>query len=187
MFHVKRLLAGLLCWTVTTAAQAHERVQVPGDGLDLAGLVYRPEGAGPFPGALILHGCTGMWTRSDEPTASYRVWAEHLRREGFVALLLDSFGPRGEKEICTQQKRRVRPDGERKADAMAALRWLARQPAVDAERNVLLGLSNGGATVLYTALQAAPSEARHFRAAVAFYPGCGALARAGAYRPAFPS
>ena len=63
----------------------------------------------PFPAIVMLHGCGGLWGKGGEPTASFAYWAEHFRARGYVALLLDSFGPRGEKEICTQEKRRVSP------------------------------------------------------------------------------
>ena len=186
MFHVKHLVA--VACAGASLAGAQEPVALPGPGLELRGVLYRPEGSAPHPAVLMLHGCSGLWARNGEPTPSYAFWAGHMRDRGFVALLLDSFGPRGEKEICTQQARQVRPDRERVADAWAARRWLAAQPGVDPQRIFLLGWSNGGTTVLNAVLgppRGEPAEAG-FAAAVAFYPGCSGLARTGAYRPAVP-
>ncbi|NUT16728.1 MAG: prolyl oligopeptidase family serine peptidase, partial [Cupriavidus sp.] len=62
----------------------------------------------------------------------------------------------------------------RRADALAALRWVAQQPAVDASRIVLLGWSNGAQAVLATvdASRSWPAGTPPVERAVAFYPGC---------------
>jgi len=136
----------------------------------------------------MLHGCSGLWAKDGEPTSSYAFWAGHFRDRGYVALLVDSFGPRGEKEICTQARRRVSPATDRPQDAHAALRWLAARRDVEAGRIVLMGWSNGGSTVLHGLKPDAPGrpkEGPRFRAGVAFYPGCAALAKA-AYGPTAP-
>ena len=184
-FHVERFALFLL-FLMPALAVGQTPVTLPGPGVELRGILYRPAGAGPFPAVVLLHGCSGLWGRNQEPTASHAFWARHLRDHGFVALLLDSFGPRGETEICTQQQRRVRPGRERVEDAWAAQRWLADTAFVDAERIFVLGWSNGGTTALHAALRRPPAGSPGFRAAVAFYPGCGALAKAGPYRPAAP-
>jgi dienelactone hydrolase len=130
-----------------------------------------------------------MWRHDlKEPNASYEAWAEHLRRHGFVALLVDSFGPRGEREICTQKDRRVTPSRDRSRDAHAALRWLAVQPGVDPKRIHVMGWSNGGQTVLHALRPDAPGRdpaGPGFRSGVALYPGCGFFSRSG-YRPTAP-
>jgi dienelactone hydrolase len=88
--------------------------------------------------------------------------------------LLDSFGPRGRKEICTEGIRSIHPARDRAADAHAALAWLAARPDVRRDSIHVLGWSNGGITVL----QALASRKREappglaFRSAVAFYPNC---------------
>lgn len=165
-----------------------EPVRLPGPGIELAGRLYRPEGRGPFPAIVMLHGCGGLWGKGGEPTASFASWAEHFRARGYVALLLDSFGPRGEKEICTQERRRVSPATDRPRDAYAALAWLGARPDVDSARVDLIGWSNGGSTVLHTVKSGAagrPEVGPRFRAAVAFYPGCAGLAKA-PFRPTVP-
>lgn len=186
-FHVKHLLATLLLGVASSAWAGGEAVGFPGPGLELAGRLYRPAGPGPFPAIVMLHGCSGLWAKSGEPTRSYAFWAEHFRDKGYLALLVDSFGPRGEKEICTQQKRKVSPATDRPRDAHAALRWLAARKDVDPDRIHVMGWSNGAMTVLHALRPDAPgATADHrFRSGVAFYPGCASLARSD-YRPTAP-
>lgn len=152
----------------------------------LAALQYRPRGDGPFPAIVLLHGCSGMYTPSGYVTPSYRRWAELLAEDGYVALLVDSFNPRGHRSICEQQKRTILESRERVDDAYAAARWLAVQPYVAAGRIGLIGWSNGGTGTLYSMRPASRTEPA-FRAAVAFYPGCRTLTRAQTpYRPYAP-
>ena len=166
-----------------------EAVRIPGPGVELEARLYRPAGPGPFPAIVMMHGCSGLWARGGgEPTPNYRFWAEHFRDRGFVALHVDSFGSRGEREICTQKDRRISAARDRPADAFAALRWLAARKDVDPRRIHLMGWSNGGMAVLNTLRPDAPgreAEGPQFRSAVAFYPGCGALSH-GEYRPIAP-
>lgn len=172
----------------SSAFASVEKVVIPADGLELAARLYRPDGAGSFPAIILLHGCSGMWARNGEPTGSYDFWARHFQQRGYHALLLDSFGPRGEKEICTQKRRRVSPERERSRDAHAALRWLASRDDVEAKSIHILGWSNGAMTVLQALRQDAEGKASdmpEFRSAVAFYPGCASLLR-GKYAPDVP-
>jgi dienelactone hydrolase len=143
----------------------------------LAALQYRPKGDGPFPAIVLLHGCSGMYTPSGYVTPSYRRWAQLLAEDGYVALLVDSFNPRGHRSICEQQKRSILESRERVEDAYAAARWLAAQPYVAQGRIGLIGWSNGGTGTLYSMRPASRTEPA-FRAAVAFYPGCRTLSHA---------
>ena len=86
-------------------------VVVPGSDLDLTGFLYRPVSRGRHPAMLQLHGCSGLRNATGMPNESYRFWAEHWVRLGFIVLVLDSFTPRGEKEICTQNARNIRVRG----------------------------------------------------------------------------
>jgi dienelactone hydrolase len=145
-----------------------------GEAVQLSALQFRPSGDGPFPAIVLLHGCSGMYTPSGYITASYRNWAELLALEGYVALLVDSFNPRGYRTICELQKRPILERRERVEDAYAAARWLNGHRYVSRGR---IGLSNGGSGTLYAMRPASRSEPA-FRAAVAFYPGCRTLSRA---------
>ena len=153
-----------------------EKVVFPGEVLEFSALLYAPEGKGPFPAIVLFHGCNGMWTPAGEANRTHEAWAQHFRQKGYVALLVDSFGPRGEKEICAQGIRKIHPGRERVADAQAPLRWLARRADIRRERVHLLGWSNRGATVLEVARRGRKGEGKPgvtFRSAVASIPAAG--------------
>jgi len=168
-------------------AEAAQDVSFPGPGIELTARLYRPAGDGPFPAIVLMHGCSGMWIAPGKPTPSYDDWARRLQDRGFIAVLLDSFGPRGQKEICTQKQRAISEARDRPRDAYAALRWLATRADVRAGNVHLMGWSNGGSAVLNTLRPDAPGRDPKlaFRSAIAFYPGCAAPAR-GPYRPSAP-
>jgi dienelactone hydrolase len=156
-----------------------------GEPVQLSGLMFRPLGPGPFPALVLMHGCGGMYTNQGYVTSSYRYWIELLAQEGYVALLVDSFGPRGYRSICELQKRPIRESRERADDIYAAQRWLAAQSYVAGDRIGLIGWSNGASGTLYAMRESRPQ--RGIRAAVAFYPGCRTLARSNPpYRPYAP-
>jgi len=142
---VKRLFAAVVFWTSPLAfAGFGEPVSFQGPGVELAGRILVPQGAGPFPAIVLLHGCSGLWNRKGtDPTQQYQAWAEHFRDQGYVALLVDSFGPRGSKEICTQKDRTIHPETDRPRDAYAALRWLATRKDVDVRRIDLIARTIG--------------------------------------------
>lgn len=185
---MKRVLAAVLL-AAGAAWAGGQDVRFPGDGVELRGRLYLPVAASGRSAAIVmLHGCSGLWRRDGEPTASYAFWAGHFRERGHVVLLLDSFGPRGEKEICTQEKRSISPATDRPRDAYAALRWLAARTDIDSGRIHLMGWSNGGTAVLNTLRPDAPgrdADGPAFRSAIALYPGCADVAKR-AYRPLAP-
>jgi Dienelactone hydrolase family len=55
--------------------------------------LYQPVGSGPHPAILVLHGCSGV-------TPAVRQWAATMAEWGYLALVLDSFGPRGVQNVC---------------------------------------------------------------------------------------
>lgn len=154
-------------------------------GVPLNGWWFAAPGAEPAvrPAVVLLHGCGGIHDRQGQLARRYLDYVGLLHRQGMHALVLDSLTSRGEKELCTQTigTRKV-TQAQRRGDALAALRWLARQPGVDASRLGLLGWSNGGSTVLAatneTHRQVRGAEV-HAAFAVAFYPGCTAELRRG--------
>jgi len=174
-------------------------VRVPGQTgaseLTLRGWWSPAANAGARPAVLMLHGCGGMVNKQGHPTVRMREYARLLNEQGWHTLALDSLTPRGEKELCTQRAgtRKVTMT-ERRQDAWAALRWLAQQPGVDAQRMALLGWSNGGSAVLAATAEqhAAVRSLRQAddapplpKLAVAFYPGCEMESRRG-YQPLVP-
>lgn len=165
------------------AAQAEPvDVQLPsldapgGTPVVLKGHWFAAPGTAAAPAMVLMHGCGGAYDRRGRLGERYTGLAARLNAMGVHVLVTDSFGPRHEKEICTQRTGQRRIDqSHRRRDALGALQWLAARPDVDARRLGLLGWSNGGSTVL------AALNLRHREVAVAtvrpslavaFYPGC---------------
>ncbi|MHB8770621.1 MAG: dienelactone hydrolase family protein [Syntrophales bacterium] len=132
--------------------------------LILTARLRKPEGAGPFPAVVLLHGCGGMQPGRDS------LWARRIAGWGYVALQVDSFGPRGLSSVCTYTGSEAE-DIRRKrvSDAYDAKRYLAGLPFVDPARIAVMGWSHGGVVTLDALSR--PAEAP-FRVAVAYYPFC---------------
>jgi dienelactone hydrolase len=120
---------------------------------------------------VLLHGCHGV-------SASTRDWADWLRARGYVALVVDSWTPRGIGDGCVPGP--DLPNTERFDDAVGALRWLHGRPYINRRGVGVMGWSNGG--VFAMAVVNGPSLERArargvampepgFAAAVAMYPG----------------
>lgn len=184
----QRVRAGWLAACVAAAglwaaagAQAQpagmQRVELPlPEGPALQAHWWPATAQGPQPVVLALHGCGGLYAKGGALSERYWDTAQRLHDQGYAVLLPDSFGSRGLREICQSRYRDRTVDVALRAqDARAALRWLATQPQVDAQRVAVLGWSNGGSTTLALLEQRrrspAANEARLAGAAV-FYPGC---------------
>jgi dienelactone hydrolase len=125
--------------------------------------LHVPAGQAPFPALVFLHGCSGLGRRQD-------AWADELTAEGYVVLVLDSFGARGLTRVCGDRQKF--PGHDRAEDAFAAVRVLQRRAEVDRARIGLIGWSHGGWTTLWALAgqRAHPNEP--VRAAITFYPVC---------------
>jgi dienelactone hydrolase len=130
------------------------------------------------PAVVALHGCGGLYRRDGTTLENrYTDYTARLHAAGIHVLLPDSFGSRGSGPICTVLAGERTIGAEtRRADVLAALRWLRLQPDVDARRIVLLGWSHG-ATTLLSALNAKRAGHAEVAGAIAFYPGCRAARR----------
>ena len=137
-------------------------------GDHIQGYLAKPEGAGPFPAVIALHGCAGM------PDTTKRKLADELVAWGYVILLVDSFGTRGIDQACSGVSAIAL---KRISDAYGALAFLAGQTFVDPQRVAAVGFSQGGWVALFVAEAnsfepfVGPSNLR-FRAVVALYPIC---------------
>jgi dienelactone hydrolase len=156
----------------------------------LVGLLSRPAGSGPFPAVVMLHGCGGLYARDGQLTGRHSDWARTLSGHGFITLLVDSFTPRGLRQICTLKERPLRAGRERTQDAYGALAYLQGRPDVRGDAIGLMGWSHGGVATLFavdpaTAARPKLAPEADFRAAVAFYPGCRPEAQ-GAWRANIP-
>jgi dienelactone hydrolase len=136
--------------------------------------LYKPEGNGPFPTVIALHGCGGLGGHSEAVLPRYRDWAERLLKEGHAVLLPDSYGSRGIGPQCRVKERKVRARRERVEDVVAARQWLMQQPWVARDRISLIGWANGASTLLWAVRPQIVTRSAEpdFRAAIAFYPDC---------------
>jgi dienelactone hydrolase len=126
-------------------------------------IVYlaRPEGVGPFPAVVVLHGCRGF-------SGGYAEIVDRLKSWGYVALAVDSFGLRDIGDRCGTGF------AEQATDAYAALKYLSQEPSIDAARIAVLGYSMGGESLLSTVERGLIDRPipEKFAAAIAYYPWC---------------
>lgn len=151
-----------------------QQVDIPLSSGILHAQLFKPDGAGPFPTVIALHGCGGLSGRSEPVQPRYRDWAEQLLKAGNAVLLPDSYGSRELGPQCRIREPRVRARRERVADIMASRKWLLQQSWVARGRISLIGWANGASALLWAVrpqLWLRTSEP-DFRSAVAFYPDC---------------
>jgi dienelactone hydrolase len=154
-------------------AAPHE-VEIAEGSTTLRAQLFKPEGDGPFPTVIALHGCGGLAGRSEPVLPRYRDWAEQFVKEGKAVLLPDSYSSRGLGPQCRVKERKVSARRERVEDIVAAREWLMRQPWVAHDRISLIGWAGGASALLWAVrpqLSARGAEP-DFRSAVAFYPDC---------------
>ena len=179
---------------VATAASLPERVTfASADGrTTLVGYVFKPEGPHPprTPAVVMMHGRAGAYSslakgKYDASTLSKRhqQWGQIWAKQGYLAILVDGFGPRGYPNGFPRFSYDSRPDElnevtVRPLDAYGALAYLRTRNDVIADRVALQGWSNGASATLATMSatapgMSAPTPATGFRAGLAFYPACG--------------
>jgi dienelactone hydrolase len=188
-------------WLVAASAAAEPETVyfASADGTtELVGYLFSPRTPPPHPAIVMLHGragpysvnanadCTIVARGVDSPcnarTLSKRhaMWGEYWAARGYLALLPDSFGPRGKAHGFGRfthgdpDREAVNEKTVRPRDAESALAWLRGRSDVAANRIFLQGWSNGGSTALNVMIRQGTGSG--FRAALAFYPGCGRAA-----------
>jgi dienelactone hydrolase len=142
----------------------------------LDGYMFRPAEGGRHPALVFLHGCDGLFDRTNGLIGRReRDWAAELIQRSYVVLMVDSFGPRNQGEMCSQRGFDREVYLKRPRDAFGALLFLQAQPTVQPDRVGVIGWSQGGGAVLYTIRAQSvggPTQLPQgdFRVAVAFYP-----------------
>jgi dienelactone hydrolase len=136
--------------------------------------LFKPDGNGPFPAVVLLHGCGGLGPGGVAQQVEF-AWAKRLRDWGYIALTVDSFSPRGlHHGVCILPDEKWLSSHERAKDAYGALEYLRAQSFVQPERIGVMGWSNGGVATLDAMNLDLHSSSEHkFRAAITFYPECG--------------
>jgi dienelactone hydrolase len=172
-------IAFLTLFAVAAAARAAplpapKQVDIPFDKGVLHAQLYKPDGDGPFPAVIALHGCGGLAGHAEPVAPRYRDWAEQLLKDGKAVLLPDSYGSRELGPQCRVKERHVRARRERVADIMASRQWLLKQPWAAHDRISLLGWANGASALLWAVRPQLSSRnvEPDFRSAIAFYPDC---------------
>lgn len=173
-----RLTALFLTLSMSAAhaapAPAPAQVEIPLSSGVLHAQLFKPEGAGPFPTVIALHGCGGLGSHSDSVQPRYRDWAERLLRAGNAVLLPDSYGSRELGPQCRVKDMHVKARRERVIDIAASRAWLMKQTWVARNRVSLIGWANGASALLWAVRpqSVARDAGPDFRAAIAFYPDC---------------
>jgi dienelactone hydrolase len=137
-------LCALLVSLFMPAAASAETVAERIAALTPAMSVVRPDGDGPFPVVVMLHGCGGRRPFHDDIAAM-------LAREGAAAVVVDSFEYRrisrmqAYATVCTGARLQGR---ERAGDLYAALAWARAQSWADPNHLIAAGWSHGGWTII---------------------------------------
>ncbi|WP_062268625.1 prolyl oligopeptidase family serine peptidase [Endozoicomonas arenosclerae] len=118
------------------------------DGLEVHGQLMKPEGKGPFPALLTLHG--GPWCQT---VAGFSNWhglsyvyafCQYLVSQGFLVLSLNYRGSSGYGKAFRQPDPYCWNGATEYQDVQAAGEWLANRLDVDAQRIGIWGKSYGG-------------------------------------------
>jgi dienelactone hydrolase len=174
-------MSGLAAPLTARAAPLPQAIEIPSGAAVLHAQLFKPEGGGPFPVVIALHGCGGLSSRSEPVLPRYRDWAEQLLKDGKAVLFPDSYGSRELGPQCHLRERKITARRERVSDILASRQWLMQQSWVARDRISLLGWANGASALLWAVR---PQLLLHraepdFRSAVAFYPDCRLSSRLG--------
>jgi dienelactone hydrolase len=174
-------LTALLGCLTPAAAQQVKTEQLsfdsnPGRGsrpAKVTATLYLPKSAGPVPAMVLTSSSGGVldWIEG--------YYARALSREGIAALVIDSFRPRGVRNVISSQSAVSSWDMEN--DAFAALALLGQDKRIDASRIGIMGLSKGGIVAQNSAFlirrQARGTGALAFALHVPIAPDCTAQFR----------
>lgn len=144
----------LLAWLIGAAAHAMrmETVAIPPQTVPgsrmptqpIPGILELPDGKGPFPAIILMHGCGGR----GQPQ---QTWAVRLNGWGYGALILDSFAPRDVfgGGVCPSDRQHLVTPQDRAGDVLSAAVWLRARSDIDGGRIGVIGFSHGGATAAW--------------------------------------
>jgi len=203
-------IAFLSSWTYVAAEPQTVYFKSLDGQTELVGYLFTPHNINKVaPAIVMLHGRAGPYSSAadgvyDAITLSKRhaYWGEFWADQGYTALLVDSFGPRGFPRGFPVHSYKDRPDAVnevtvRPLDAYAGLLYLRGRSDVDPRRIALQGWSNGGSAAIASLSSdifdmpqiaaAGLNPQKGFAGALAFYPACGLHDKfVGGYKPYAP-
>lgn len=113
--------------------------QNPTNQVELAGTLSRPQGNGPFPGVVLLHGSGAHGRDYDiDGHKPFLVLADHLTRQGFAVLRYDMRGVGASEGHFPSAS-----FDDLARDAAAALRYLKNRPEIEPSETGLIAHSAG--------------------------------------------
>jgi carboxymethylenebutenolidase len=146
---MKCILVCILLATLVPVAQAATPKDVTYKSGDdtVHGILYTPEGKGPFPGIVVIHEYWGLndWVKEQ---------ASKLADQGYVTLAIDLY--RGKVATTPNEAHEFMggvPPDRAKRDLEAAFNFLASQPNVKKDRIGAIGWCMGGGYALGLALE----------------------------------
>ncbi len=136
----------LLAALPLSAEVARENVRYPSGSETVEGFLARPEGAGPFPGVVVIHEWWGL-------NEQIKDMAARLAENGYVALAVDLYRGRvaAEREEAHELSRGL-PEDRALRDLKAAVAYLRSRRDVRGERIGSIGWCMGGGYSLALAL-----------------------------------
>ena len=201
------LIAALLLSVAAVSAAPQTVYFVSADGpTALTGYLFQPSTPGPWSAIVMLHGRGGPYSSNDNEDCGFvgagtsspcnastlskrhAMWGEYWSARGYLALLPDSFGPRGKGHGFGRfthgdpDRADVNETNVRPLDAEGALAFLRGRGDVVAGQIYLQGWSNGGSTALNVMIRQGNQQGNQhgnqagYRGALVFYPGCGQTA-----------
>jgi dienelactone hydrolase len=144
----------------------------------IAGALFKPEGAGPFPAVVYMSVCAGLSVGPER--ALEKSVIDHLRAKDVATLIVDPFTPRDESGICEKlndpnlnEKKWAEYATRGAGDAVAAVRVLRSMPDIDPNRIFLQGYSYGAGASLFAVDLKTPGEHdAKIAGVIAYYPYC---------------
>jgi dienelactone hydrolase len=118
-------------------------------GIDLETTIFKPEGAGPFPVAVINHGKAPGGSNRFQPRYRPIPAVRELLQRGYAVVVPMRQGFSNSGGITVGDSCNIGGNGEAQADDVAAIvGWLKKQNWADSTRMLMMGQSHGGLTTM---------------------------------------
>jgi dienelactone hydrolase len=142
----------------------------------IAGALFKPAGAGPFPAVVYISGCAGI--NSPQGRAQAKSAIDDLLSKGVATLIIDPFTPRNEPQgVCANlgnldEKTAIQYFTRGANDVLAALDVIEAMPDIDTKHVFLQGYSYGAISSLYATDKKNTANHAKLAGIVAYYPFC---------------